>query len=202
MVLIVYHCFREQRATFSQDRDIDQSVQALIMRLLPLATNYSNVVSWCEEIDRTDGLVNQALSAALELLLHDYRLLVCQLEQSLARDKLTLHQLHHQLQSSKHCMEILSQLVLDIQARQATGGTTLSILHSKLVHCGSNPKPEKIVQFLTELAAKPFFETLSKWLYIGVIIDPGKDFFVEDNEVVAYFPQPLCRHHSSGLGST
>ena len=37
MVLIVYHCFREQRATFSQDRDIDQSVQALIMRLLPLA---------------------------------------------------------------------------------------------------------------------------------------------------------------------
>lgn len=28
-------------------------------------------------------LVNQALSAALELLFHDYRLLVCQLEQSL-----------------------------------------------------------------------------------------------------------------------
>jgi len=170
--------------TFSLDRDIDQSLQALIMRLLPLATNYSNVVSWCEEIDRTDGLVNQALSAALELLLHDYRLLVCQLEQSLARDKLTLHQLHHMLQSSKHCMEILSQLVLDIQARQATGGTTLSILHSKLVHCGSDPKSEKIVQFLTELAAKPFFETLSKWLYRGVIIDPGKDFFVEDHEVV------------------
>merc|ERR1719318_401003 len=154
------------------------------MRLLPLATNYSNVVSWCEEIDRTDGLVNQALSAALELLLHDYRLLVCQLEQSLARDKLTIHQLHHQLQSSKHCMEILSQLVGDIHSRQATGGTTLSILHIKLVHCGSDPKSEKIVKFLTELASKPFFETLSKWLYRGVIVDPGHDFFVEDHEVV------------------
>ena len=136
----------------------------------------------------------------MELLLHDYYiLLVCQLEPSLARDKLTLHQLLNQLQPSKHCTDILSQLVRNFQA---TGETTLSVLHSKLVHCGSNPKPEKIVQFLTELAAKPFFETLSKWLYIGVIIDPGKDFFVEDNEVVAYFPQPLCRHHSSGLGST
>jgi len=170
--------------TFTLDKDMDLSLQALIMRLLPLASNYSKVVSWCEQTDRSDGLVNQALAAALELLLHDYRLLVCQLEQSLARDKLTIHQLHHQLQSSKHCMEILSQLVEDIHTRQATGGTTLSILHMKLVHCGSDPKSEKIVKFLTELAAKPFFETLSKWLYRGVIIDPGRDFFVEDHEVV------------------
>jgi len=170
--------------TFTLDTDMDLSLQALIMRLLPLASNYSKVVSWCEETDRSAGLVNQALSAALELLLHDYRLLVCQLEQSLARDKLTIHQLHHQLQSSKHCMEILSQLVGDIHSRQATGGTTLSILHIKLVHCGSDPKSEKIVKFLTELAAKPFFETLSKWLYRGVIVDPGRDFFVEDHEVV------------------
>ena len=169
---------------FTLDKDMDQSLQALITRLLPLATNYSKVVSWCEETDRADGLVNQALSSALELLLHDYRMLVCQLEQSLAKNNLTLHQLHHQLQSSKHCMEILSQLVEDIHTRQATGGATLSILHSKLVHCGSDPKSEKIVKFLTELAAKPFFETLSKWLYRGVIIDPGKDFFVEDHEVV------------------
>ncbi len=35
-----------------------------------------------------------------------------------------------------------------------------------------------------DLAARPFFETLSKWLYRGVIIDPGRDFFVEDHEVV------------------
>jgi hypothetical protein len=75
-------------------------------------------------------------------------------------------------------------LVLDNQARQATREVTLSLLHSKMVHCGSNLKSEKIVQFLTELAAKPFFETLSKWLCRGVIIDPDKDFFVEDNEVV------------------
>ena len=57
--------------TFTLDQDMDQS---LILRFLTLATN---IVTRCEEMDRTDGLVNQALSAALELLLHDYSLLVC-----------------------------------------------------------------------------------------------------------------------------
>ena len=118
----------------------------------------------------------------MELLLHDYYiLLVCQLEPSLARDKLTLHQLLNQLQPSKHCTDILSQLVRNFQA---TGETTLSVLHSKLVHCWSVPKSEKIVQFLTELTTKPVFETLSKLLYRGVLIDPGKDFFFEDHKVV------------------
>ena len=56
---------------FTLDQDMDQS---LILRFLTLATN---IVTRCEEMDRTDGLVNQALSAALELLLHDYSLLVC-----------------------------------------------------------------------------------------------------------------------------
>ena len=55
--------------TFSIDRYIDLSLQVLIMRLLPLATNYSNFLSWCEEIYRMDWLVNQALSATFELLL-------------------------------------------------------------------------------------------------------------------------------------
>jgi hypothetical protein len=32
--------------TFSLDKDIDQSLQPIILRLLPLASNYSNVVSW------------------------------------------------------------------------------------------------------------------------------------------------------------
>ena len=130
------------------------------------------------------GLVNAALVAGIQLLVGDYTMLVCQLEQQLGRGELSLHQLHHQLQPSKHTMELVYQLVTEIRSHQARGGTTLSILHSRLIHCGSDPKSEKIIQFLTELAAKPFFETLSKWLYRGVIVDPGKDFFVEDHEVV------------------
>jgi len=38
---------------------------------------------------------------------------------------------------------------------------------------------------------RPFFETLSAWLYRGVIIDPTKDFFVEDHEVLDKNSLPL-----------
>jgi len=169
---------------FLLDPDMDTSLQSLIERLLPLASDYSQVVSWCEETSPSDGLVNTALVAGINTLLSDYTLLICQLEQSLARGELTLHKLHHQLQPSKHCMEILASLVREIRARQARGGATLSVLHSRLLHCGSDPKSSKIVQFLTELAARPFFETLSVWLYRGVILDRGRDFFVEDHEVM------------------
>ena len=169
---------------FSLDRDMDESLQALIERLLPLASHYSAVVSWCETTGPADGLVNTALVAGINLLLSDYTLLICQLEQSLAQGELTLHKLHHQLQPSKHCMEILAGLVREVESRQARGGATLSVLHSRLLHCGSDPKTAKIVQFLTELASRPFFETLSLWLYRGVIVDHGKDFFVEDHEVM------------------
>ena len=171
--------------TFSLDPDMDPSLRSLLARVLPLASHYSAVVAWCEEtVGLGDtGLVNQALAAAIEQLVHDYRLLVCQLEQGLAGGGLTLHQLWFHLQSSLHSMELLDQLVTAIASRQASGGATLAILHDSLVHCSGNPKSEKILQFLVELASKPFFETLSKWLYRGVIIDPGKDFFVEDHEV-------------------
>lgn len=170
--------------TFSLDPDIDPSLRSLLSRLLPLASHYSAVVEWCEVGEVSDiGLVNQALAAAIEELVHDYRLLVCQLEQGI-NSGLSLHQLWFHLQGSLHSMELLHQLVTAIESRKATGGATLAILHDSLVHCSGNPRSEKILHYLVELASKPFFETLSKWLYRGVIVDPGHDFFVEDHEVV------------------
>ena len=166
-------------------------------RLLPLASHYSAVVEWCEIGEVSDiglviqvfscplilicffRLVNQALAAAIEELVHDYRLLVCQLEQGI-NSGLSLHQLWFHLQvvtliltlrtlqtpqGSLHSMELLHQLVTAVESRKATGGATLAILHDSLVHCSGNPRSEKILHYLVELASKPFFETLSKWLY-------------------------------------
>ena len=62
-------------------------------------------------------------------------------------------------------MELVHQLVTAVESRKATGGATLAILHDSLVHCSGNPRSEKILHYLVELASKPFFETLSKWLY-------------------------------------
>ena len=67
----------------------------------------------------------------------------------------------------------------------------MSILHDKYTHSSGNMKAEKILHFLVELSSKPFFETLSAWLYRGVIVDPSKDFFVEDNQVLGRECLPL-----------
>ena len=66
---------------------------------------------------------------------------------------------------SLHSMELLHQLVTTVESRKATGGATLAILHDSLVHVSGNQRSEKILHYLVELASKPFFETLSKWLY-------------------------------------
>jgi len=169
--------------SFNLDQNIDNSLKSLISRILPLCVNYSKVISWCEG-DLVTGQTNQALVASIEVLLHDYRILVCQLEQELKRGALSLHTLWFRLQNSIHSMELLAGLVETISNKKATGGTTLSILHDKFMHSSGNQKAERILHYLVELSSKPFFETLSAWLYRGVIIDPSKDFFVEDNQVL------------------
>lgn len=175
---------------FELDENIEHSLKCLISRILPLCQNYSKVVAWCEG-DEVVGRTNQALVSSIELLLHDYRVLVCQLEGEWKAGGLTLHNLWFQLQSSIHSMELIAGLVEDISARQATGGTTLSILHERYAHCGGNLKSEKILHFVVEQSSRPFFETLSAWLYRGIIIDPTKDFFVEDHEVLDKNSLPL-----------
>ena len=81
----------DNTVTFTLDKSIDQSLASLLQRLLPLAAHYSAVVSWCEDTGPVDGLVNQALVAGINLLLSDYTMLICQLEQSHSRGELTLH---------------------------------------------------------------------------------------------------------------
>lgn len=44
---------------------------------------------------------------------------------------------------------------------------------------------------LVKTAAEPFFRILTKWIHRGSVEDPGKDFFVEDNEVIERAVLPL-----------
>lgn len=141
--------------SFNIDPSIDKSLRALVHRTLPVCEHYSTVVSFIEARETAGaGRVNQALVAALELLLQDYRVLVCQLETSWRQDQLSLHQLWYQLQASRHILELLAGLARQVGAVAASGGATLSILHQQLAQCGGNAKAEKILQFLVELAAK------------------------------------------------
>jgi len=169
--------------SFKLDPNIDTSVKSLISRVLPLCENYSKVITWCEG-DQVVGRTNEAVVYSIGLLLNDYRVLICQLEGEWRRGDLSLHTLWFRLQNSIHSMDLLASLVHTISSKKATGGTTLSILHEKYINSSGNVRAEKIMHFLIDLASKPFFETLAAWLYRGIILDPSKDFFVGDNQVL------------------
>ena len=44
---------------------------------------------------------------------------------------------------------------------------------------------------MVKAAAEPYFKILTRWIHRGSIDDPGKDFFVEDHEVVGLSKLPL-----------
>jgi len=176
------HITPQQGNRFSLSPCIELGLASLIKRLLPLAAHYSRVTAFIEDVSGLAhcGLVNQALVSSLSHLLSDYTLLVCQLE----GEELSLHELWFQLQGSLHSMELLASVVSRVGAGHSTGGGTLSVLHEVLTMQQGNTKAMTIVQRLIETASQPFFQVLAKWIYRGVIDDPGKDFFVEDHEVV------------------
>ena len=59
-----------------------------------MCENYSRVVGWCEG-DEVVGRTNQALVSSIELLLHDYRVLVCQLGKHHLQYLLTIRSKHN-----------------------------------------------------------------------------------------------------------
>jgi hypothetical protein len=55
---------------------------------------------------------------------------------------------------------------------------------------GSGPVYE-LGRTLVNAAAEPYFKILVRWIHRGCIDDPGKDFFVEDHEVLERSSLPL-----------
>ena len=68
------------------------------------------------------------------------------------------------------------------------------MLHPKfflLFHSTSSGPIYELGRTLVRSAADPYFKILVRWINRGTIDDPGKDFFVEDNEVIERKVLPL-----------
>merc|ERR1719266_2903851 len=90
-------------------------------------------------------------------------------------------------------MSFMADLCVTIDKCNARGGKTLSLLHEKCVNqsLASTEKLRDLGLVLTRSAADCYFKILRKWIHRGIIEDPGKDFFVEDNEVIERAVLPL-----------
>ncbi|QQP53566.1 Gamma-tubulin complex component [Caligus rogercresseyi] len=175
---------------FSINESCDTTLRELVNRITPLCLHYSTVVRFAETMSSRDaGRVNQALSGAMHAFLKDYYIFIAQLE---SQKDLSLNKLWFHLQSTMQTLATLAEVCDMIESAKARGGRTLSLLHEQVViHNGRGDALKNIGEFLVERASRPFFETLSLWIQKGIISDPGKDFFVEDNEVIERLMLPL-----------
>lgn len=55
---------------------------------------------------------------------------------------------------------------------ECLGGSTLSLLHDKTFNYTGDSQAQELCLYLTKAASVPYFETLEKWIYRGVINDP------------------------------
>ncbi|XP_071453118.1 gamma-tubulin complex component 2-like isoform X2 [Hetaerina americana] len=178
--------------TFFTTDAIDLPLKELVNRILPLASHYSMVARFIEEKSRFEyGVVNHALSAAMQSLLKDYLVFVAQLETEHRKGTLTLHKMWFYIQPSMRTMEILSNIADTINKADARGGKVLSYLHEQTTGATGEHGSQELCLYLTQAACVPYMEILEKWVYKGVINDPYEEFLVEDNEVIEMEELPL-----------
>lgn len=172
--------------TFKIDETADPSLREMVKKILPLCSHYSTVMRFTEEKrERGQGMVNQALAAALHDLLDDYFTLVTQLEHKLLHERsLTLPKAWFYVQPALAYMGVLASCASAVWAGNCHGGKTLGVLHEQATSLTGDMKAKEICLYLTKKAAVPYFAMLESWVYRGRIEDPFKEFLVGDKTLI------------------
>ncbi|KAI2635241.1 Spc98 family-domain-containing protein [Xylaria nigripes] len=112
---------RLQGPTFKILPGLDPSLQDLTSSMLQMATHHSALEMFVNVQSREEfGIVNHALCAAIRKYLHDYLIMVAQLEtQFLTNETFTLHLLHVHTLPTRQMMSQLYVLASDLLKRNA-----------------------------------------------------------------------------------
>lgn len=100
---------------------LDQSLQDLTTKMLKMATHYGAIQAFVEVQSREEfGAVNHALCAAIRKLIHDYQVLITQLEtQFLTSSSFTLHVLNLHTLPTSHMLSQIFSLAREILRRNS-----------------------------------------------------------------------------------
>ncbi|XP_015792715.1 gamma-tubulin complex component 2 [Tetranychus urticae] len=170
----------EKKFRLVVDDGTDKLLKTLVERIIIICPLYSGVIFFIEHHDF--GLVNQALIAFMRGIIHDYFLLITQLEHQHRQGDMTLQKMWFFLRDVHSDLEILKQVSYKIRQGKCIGGAVLSILHEKTVSHTGNIRASQFCMKMTSTACEPYFNILERWISEGVICDEYKEFFIEDTE--------------------
>lgn len=160
------------------DDGADKLLKTLAEKIIAICPLYSSVIHFVDEND--NGLVNQALAAAMRSVLKDYFNMVAQLESHFRKGSLTMQTMWYYLQCWMANLETLKHCSSSINTTKVSGGAVLSILHNKTIGVKANPKLLDFCYTVTRDSCVPYFQILDRWITEGRIDDPHREFFIED----------------------
>ncbi len=191
---------------------LDLGLQDLTVSMSKIATYYGAIQAFVKVQSREEfGSVNHALCAAIRKLLHDYLVLIVQLEtQFLTNSSFSLHTLNLHTLSIGHAMsqiysfahEILTKNSLleedgeedldfdDIQnflgnipgKKICKGGNVLGLITKRLEMLSGDPATKSLFTSLLRDASRPYMAMLNEWLHYGSIQDPHAEFLVQEQK--------------------
>nr|XP_018897753.1 PREDICTED: gamma-tubulin complex component 2-like isoform X1 [Bemisia tabaci] len=168
--------------TFDIPENIDISSKNLLNQILPMAAHHSVIARFLAEVKQLSaGRINQALAAAITLLMTDYKVFVVQMETLLNQQQLQLEKLWYYVYPVLHPVSILSKISQHMGSTKTFGGKTLSVLHDELSMTTSDTQSTEICLYLLKSASVPFFVSLEKWINKGRVFDPFNEFMIIDN---------------------
>lgn len=123
------------------------------------------------------GIVSRALVGALSSHLQDYYTFLALIESDLTSSGLTLRQLLVDLQEPTFRLRTMAMVTDGIG--HLSGGRLLSALYQHSLH--GDTRHACLVQNLLSRASQPWYQWLYLWTTQGELVDPHKEFFIEEH---------------------
>jgi gamma-tubulin complex component 2 len=164
------------------DGRLDPALSEMTIRMLPICECVAIISRFVEMRRRYDaGVVAQGLASGMRGVLHDWELMVAQLEHQAMRGNLTLQALWYYVQSPYAALRLVAKLASECWLLR--GAAILDVLH---VTATSSPvvgdsAAVTLAQRLLRVSSQPYFAMLGRWIYEGTVDDPYEEFMVEED---------------------
>lgn len=141
----------------------DRSLATQVTQLLSMCEQSLKIRHFLRQQSRYEyGYVSHAFCASIKSILHDFDVIICQLEYLLNAEKLSIQKFIFLLQQSKTTLQLLDKMIVSV--KELNGGQLLNELYSQYQQQGdSNAK--QLYEYLLEKAFEPFINILSIWIF-------------------------------------
>lgn len=164
------------------DGRLDPALSEMTTRMLPICECVVIISRFVETRRRYDaGVVAQGLAAGMRGVLHDWELMVAQLEHQAMLGNLTLQALWYYVQSPYTALRLVAKIATECCVLR--GAAILDVLHSTATSSPTvgDSAAVALAERLLRVSSQPYFAMLGRWIYEGIVDDPYEEFMVQED---------------------